>query len=114
MRNRVNYINKPDFLHVFYTTRTEAITLANIQSSFTAARLVLYNPERVLSKLYTQLKTLTLPSTSYTNNAPASTQAWAFKTPHDTAQLVLQANTIKRTALLTLTNCTLDQLVKGC
>jgi hypothetical protein len=85
MRNGVNYIDKPDFLRTFHAARTEAITLANIQSSFAATGLVLYDPERVLSKLYTQFKTLILPSTSYTNNAPASTQAWAFETPYDTA-----------------------------
>jgi hypothetical protein len=74
MRNRVNHINKPDFLHAFHTARTEAITLANIQSSFAATGLVPYDPERVLLKLHTQLKTPTPPSTSHANNnAPAST-----------------------------------------
>jgi hypothetical protein len=91
----------------------EAITLANIQSSFVVTGLVPYDPERVLLKLYTQLKTPTPPSTSHAN-APANTQAWAFETPHDTAQLVLQANAMKRTALPTPTNRALDQLVKGC
>ena len=114
IRNGVNHIDKPDFLYAFYAARTEAMTLANIQSSFAATGLVPYDPERVLSKLYTQLKTPTPPSTSHANNAPASTQAWAFETPHDTAQLALQANAIKRTALPTPTNRALDQLVKGC
>jgi hypothetical protein len=114
MCNGVNYIDKPDFLYAFHIARTEAMTLANIQSSFAATGLVPFDPERVLSKLYTQFKTPTLPSTSYTNNAPASTQVWAFETPYDTVQLVLQANAMKRTALLTLTNRALDQLVKGC
>jgi hypothetical protein len=90
IRNRVNHIDKPDFLYTFYAARTEAMSLANIQSSFAATGLVPYNPERVLSKLYTQLKTPTPPSTSHAN-APASinTQPWAFETPHDTAQLAL-------------------------
>jgi hypothetical protein len=114
MRNGVNHIDKPDFLRAFYTARTEAMTLANIQSSFAATGLVPYDPERVLSKLHTQFKTPTPPSTSHANNAPASTQAWAFETPHDTAQLALQANAIKRTALPTPTNRALAQLVKGC
>jgi DDE superfamily endonuclease/Tc5 transposase DNA-binding domain/helix-turn-helix, Psq domain len=113
MRNGVNHIDKPDFLHAFHAARTEAMTLANVQSSFAATGLVPHNPERVLSKLHTQLKTPTPPSTSHTN-APANTQAWAFETPHDTAQLVLQANAMKRTALPTPTNRALDQLVKGC
>jgi DDE superfamily endonuclease/helix-turn-helix, Psq domain/Tc5 transposase DNA-binding domain len=113
MRSGVNHIDKPDFLHAFHAARIEAITLANIQSSFAATGLVPYDPERVLLKLHTQLKTPTPPSTSHAN-APANTQAWAFETPHDTAQLALQANAMKRTALPTPTNRALDQLVKGC
>jgi hypothetical protein len=61
MQNRVNYIDKPDYLQVYYTARIEAISLANVQSSFTATGLVLYNPERVLLKWHTQLKTLMPP-----------------------------------------------------
>lgn len=115
MRNGVNHIDKADFLYAFHAARTEAMTLANVQSSFAATGLVPHDPERVLSKLYTQLKTPTPPSTSHAN-APASANAqpWAFETPHDTAQLALQANAMKRTALPTPTNRALDQLVKGC
>jgi hypothetical protein len=117
MRNGVNHIDKPDFLQAFYTARTEAMSSANIQSSFAATGLVPYDPKRVLSKLHTQLKTPTPPSTSHGHaSAPASanTQPWAFETPHDTAQLALQANAIRRTALPTPTNRALNQLVKGC
>jgi hypothetical protein len=53
IRNGVNHIDKPDFLRVFYAARTEAMTLAYIQSSFAVTGLVLYNPERILSKLHT-------------------------------------------------------------
>ena len=105
MRNGLNYIDKADFLEVYYATHTQSITLANIQSSFAATGLVPYDPERVLSKLNTQFKTLTLPSTSYTNTP---TQLQTFKTPYNTTQLQLQANVIKRTALLTPTNRALD------
>jgi hypothetical protein len=111
MRNGVNHIDKPDFLHAFKTARTEALTLANIKSSFAATGLVPYNPERVLSKLHTQLKTPTPPSTSH---GQTSAQGWSLETPHDTAQLALQANAIRRTALPTPTNRALNQLVKGC
>jgi hypothetical protein len=113
LRNGVNYFDKPDFLHAFYTARSEAMTLANIQSSFAATGLVQHDRGRVLSKLHTQLKTPTLPSTSHANNAHGSTQAWEFKMPHDTAQLAHQANAIKRTALPTPANCALAQIVKG-
>jgi predicted metal-dependent peptidase len=60
IQNRVNYINKQDFLEVYYIAYTETINPANIYSSFATAELVLYNPERILSKLYTQLKIPTL------------------------------------------------------
>jgi hypothetical protein len=115
IRNGVNHIDKPDFLRAYYSAHTEALSLGNIQSSFAATGLVPYDPERVLSKLHIQFKTPTPPSTSYAN-APANTDAqpWAFETPHDTAQLVLQANAMKRTVLPTPTNRALDQLVKGC
>ena len=80
IRNGVNHINKQDFLTVYYTAYTETISLANIQSSFTATGLVLYNPKRVLSKLYTQLKTLTPPSSSYTTEQ----RPWGLETPRNT------------------------------
>jgi hypothetical protein len=73
IHNRFNHINKPDFLHTFYTVRTEAITLANVQSSFAATGLVPHDLKRVLSKLHTQFKTPTPPSTSHANT-PANTQ----------------------------------------
>ena len=71
IRSGINYIDKPDFLQAFYTARTEAISKANIQSGFAATGLVPHDPKRVLSKLHTQLKTPTPPSSSYTSQAPA-------------------------------------------
>jgi hypothetical protein len=66
MHNGLNYIDKHDFLQVYLIARTESISIANIQSSFTATGLVLHDPERVLLKLHTQLKTTTPPSSSHT------------------------------------------------
>ena len=65
MRNGVNHIDKEDFLTAYHITHIESMSLANIQSSFAAIGLTLYNPERVLSKLYTQFKTLTPPLSSH-------------------------------------------------
>jgi hypothetical protein len=118
VRSRVNHIDKPDFLQAFYTARTEAMSKANIQSGFAATGLVLHDPERVLSKLYTQLKTPTPPSSSHASQAPA-TQPWQFETPHDTIQAELQGKAIKDNiqhiaSLPTPTNRALNQLVKGC
>ncbi len=69
MQNRVNHIDKQDFLRAYLATRTETISLANIHSSFVATGLVPYDPKRVLSKLHTQLKTLTLPLATATTQA---------------------------------------------
>src|SRR5450432_3876369 len=64
IRNRVNHIDKQDFLEVYYAARTETMNQANIQSSFAATGVLPYDPERVLSKLNTQLRTPTLLPTS--------------------------------------------------
>ena len=101
MRNGVNHIDKSDFLQALYTAHTGAMTSVNIQSSFAATGLVPYDPERVLSKLNTQFKTPTPPSTSHANAPASTTQPWAFETPYDTAQLALQADALRRTALPT-------------
>jgi hypothetical protein len=50
---------------VYIIVCIKAVTIANIQSGFIAIGLVLHDPERVLLKLYTQLKTPTPPSLSY-------------------------------------------------
>jgi hypothetical protein len=114
MRNRVKHIDKQDFLQAYLIARTQAASIANIQSGFAATGLVPHDPERVLSKLHTQVKTPTPPSSSHAIQAPAS-QPWQFQTPHDTAQLELQAEAIKDYAALpTPTNRALGQLVKGC
>ena len=64
IQNRVNYIDKHDFLKAYFITRTQSMSIANIQSGFTATGLVPHNPERMLLKLRTQLKTPTPPSSS--------------------------------------------------
>ena len=79
--NRINYIDKEDFLLVYYTTYIESMSLANIQSSFVAIGLALYDPERVPSKLYTQFKILTPPSLTYTNTPQSG--PWILKIPHN-------------------------------
>jgi hypothetical protein len=61
MRNGLNYIDKPDFLRAYLSTQLEALNTSNIQNSFMAARLVLYNPSYVLKKLHITLRTSTLP-----------------------------------------------------
>jgi DDE superfamily endonuclease len=112
IQRRSHHIDKQDFLEAYLITRTEAATIANIQSGFAATALVPHDPERVLSKLRTQLHTPTPPSLSHVIQAP---QSWQFQTPHDTVQLELQARAIQNnTVLPTPENRALDQLVKGC
>ena len=53
IQNGVNHIDKQDFFTAYYSAYIEAMSLANIQSSFAATGLVLYNPIRVLSDLRT-------------------------------------------------------------
>jgi hypothetical protein len=75
MRDGVNYINKPDFLIAYNKARTKAMTPAIARSGFAATGLVLYDPDRVLSKLNTQIRTPT-PSL-----APMLPQQWIPETP---------------------------------
>ncbi len=90
MRVGVSYINKSDFLLAYLIARIESLTSNTIRSGFIAARLVLYNPERVLSKLNTQLRTPTPPPPPVTNQAP-----WVPETPHNIQELELQAKAIR-------------------
>jgi hypothetical protein len=116
MRNGVNHIDKQDFLEAYYNARKETMTQANISSSFVATGVLLYDPERVLSKLNTQLRTPTLPL------LPTSIEQgpWIPETPHNTTELELQSKAIKdylkrRTkSPPSPTEAALDQLVKGC
>ncbi len=57
-----NYIDKLDFLETFKPARAAALSSLNICSGFTTARLVLYNPKRVLSRLQFKLRTPTSPA----------------------------------------------------
>jgi len=63
---------------------------ANISSSFAATGVLPYDPERVLAKLNTQLRTPTPPLGSAIEQGP-----WALETPHNTAELELQTKAIK-------------------
>jgi DDE superfamily endonuclease len=117
MRNGVNHIDKQDFLEAYYNAHIETMNQANIKSSFAATGVLPYDPERVLSKLNTQLRTPTPPPTS---GPGLGLGPWVPKTPHNIAELELQSKAIKdylkrRTkSLPSLTEPALDQLVKGC
>jgi hypothetical protein len=114
MRNGVNHIDKQDFLEAYYSVRKETMNQSNISVSFAATRVLLYDLERVLAKLNTQLRTPTLPPRQ------PELERWAPETLHNTVELELQSKAIKdylqhRTnSLPSPTEAALDQLIKGC
>jgi len=62
---------------------------ANISSSFAATRVLLYDLERVLAKLNTQLRTPTLLP------ARLEPEPWALETLYNIVELELQSKAIK-------------------
>ena len=115
MRVGYNHINKLDFLSAYTLARTESITADIIYSGFVATGLVPYDPEQVLSKLNTQLRTPSPPPPTSNEQDP-----WVLETPHNIHELGLQATAIqgfiqRRTAGSTSpTDQAIRQLVKGC
>jgi len=57
MRMYINYISKLEFLYSFREAFFTSTTERNIQGGFVGAGLVLYDLERVLSKLDVKLRT---------------------------------------------------------
>jgi hypothetical protein len=115
MRVGVNHIDKSDFLPAYLIARTEALTSNTVRSGFAATGLVPYDPERVLSKLNSYLRTPTPPPPPTTKQAP-----WVPETPHNIQELEFQAKAIgdfvqRRTAgSSSPTDRAVRQLVKGC
>ena len=68
-----NHIDKLDFLEAFKPARATALDSSNIHSGFAAAGLLLYNSERVLSRLQFKLRTPSPP--------PSETVIAARQTP---------------------------------
>src|SRR5450432_4777986 len=113
MRNGVNHIDKQDFLEAYYHARKETMHQSNIIVSFAATRLLPYDPDRVLAKLNTQLRTPTPPPRQL------ELERWAPETPHNAAELELQSKAIKdylqhAKSPPSPLEAALDQLVKGC
>lgn len=67
MRLGINHIDKIDFLAAYPIARAEAFQAHTIQNSFSAAGLVPYDTERVLSKLNIILRTPSPPSSRPTS-----------------------------------------------
>jgi hypothetical protein len=111
----INHIDKNEFLTIYFSVRITALSEKNVQSAFRAIGLVPYNPEQVLSRLNTQMKTPTPPGTSHSSQA-----SWATATPHNIRQVELQTEKIKgymrhyTQGLSSPANRALNQLVKEC
>jgi hypothetical protein len=86
----INHIDKDEFLAIYSRVRTAALSEGNIKSGFRATGSIPYDPEQVLSRLNTEMKTPTPPGTSHSSQA-----SWATATPHNVRQVELQAEKIK-------------------
>ncbi len=110
----INYISKLEFLYAFREAFFASITERNIQGGFAGAGLVLFDLERVLSKLDVRLCTLT-PLTSQ----PSTTQPWVFQTPYNPREANSQSTLIKtriashQNSSPTSMLAAVDQLTKG-
>ena len=62
IRMHINYVSKLEFLYAFREAFFTSITEKNIQGGFAGARIVPFDPERVLSKLDIKLRTPTPPT----------------------------------------------------
>ena len=112
MRLGINHIDKLDFLEAYPHARIEAFKSNTIKNSFTAAGLVPFDPDRVLSKLNIRLRTPTPPGSRGSDGEP--------KTPLNYMQLQKQSSSIK--ALLRTRsrsppsplNTAINQILKAC
>ncbi|ENH64066.1 hypothetical protein FOC1_g10004333, partial [Fusarium oxysporum f. sp. cubense race 1] len=55
----ITYVSKSEFFPAFYTAFQATITEKNIKAAFRGARIIPLDPERIVSKLNMQLRTLT-------------------------------------------------------
>jgi hypothetical protein len=78
MQVYINHISKLEFLYAFREAFFTSITERNIQGSFIGANIVLYDLERVLSKLDIKLR-IPIPLTL----RPSTIQPWVSKTPYN-------------------------------
>ena len=112
----IHHINKFDFLEGYPQAHAKVFTPSNIQSSFAAAGIAPFNPDRVLQKLNIILATPTPPSS---RDGP-STSSSTLVTPHTVRQLHRQASSVKKLlkrgskSPSTPSKKALQQIIKGC
>jgi hypothetical protein len=116
MRLSINHIDKLDFLLAYPKARIDAFKPDTIKTSFAAASLVPFDPDRVLSKLNIQLNT---PTPAPSRPGSQSSQ-FIPKTPANVTELLKQETSIKglpkqrSISPPTPSKTALNQLIKGC
>ena len=114
MQIYINHVNKLEFLYGFRAAFFASITKRNIQGGFARASLMLYNLEKVLSKLDIKLRTLTP-----LNSRAATPQPWVFQIPQNLREATSQSTLIKtrisnhQGSSPTPMLAAIDQLTKG-
>jgi len=114
MRIHINYVSKLEFLYGFREAFFASMTEKNIQGGFAGAGLVLFDLERVLSKLDVKLRTPTP-----LNSRAGTPQPWVFQTPHNPREATSQSTLIKtrianhQNSSPTSMLAAVDQLTKG-
>ena len=91
MRLGINHINKLDFLEAYPHAQTEAYKFNTIKNSFTAAGLVPFDSDHVISKLDIRLHTPTPP----VSQGSDSSHDFVLITPFTEKQLHRQAALVK-------------------
>lgn len=116
IRLGINHIDKLDFLAAYPEARISAFQALTIKTSFAAAGLVPFDPERVLSKLNIRLRTPT-PSGS---RLSSRSSVFTPKTPATVAELLKQGASIqaflkrRSNSPPSPSQAALNQLIKGC
>jgi len=114
MRMNITHISKLEFLCAFREAFFTSITENNIQGGFSGARLVPYDPEKVISKLDIRIRTPTPPASS-----PGTALPWLSQTPHNPREATSQSEFIKtrisnhQGSSPTPMLATVDRLAKG-
>ena len=91
MRLGINHIDKLDFLAAYPQVRVDTFKTDTIKTSFAAASLVPFDPERVLSKLNIRLR----KPTPLGSRPSSRSSVFTLKTPATVAELLKQASSIK-------------------
>jgi hypothetical protein len=86
----ITHITKDDFFPAFYNAFFAIMTESNIKGGFRGARILLFNPESVISALDLKLKTPT-PA----NSQPGTAQPWVSQTPNNPTKATSQITFIK-------------------